>query len=62
MYKMSFNPSKCEVIYITQKRAPVNNTYFIHNHPLQLVKKGNYIGVILCDKLSWTPHIEMVTK
>jgi len=47
---------------ITRKRTPVNTTYLIHDHPLQLVKQGKYLGVILSDKLSWTPHIEMVTK
>ena len=60
--KMPFNPTKCEVIRITRKRAPVNTTYLIHDHPLQLVKQGKYRGVILSDKLSWIPHIEMVTK
>ena len=55
-WKMSFNPSKCEVIRIIRKRALVNITYLIHDHPLQLVKQGKYLGVILSDKLSCTPH------
>jgi len=59
---MSFNPTKCEVIHITRKKTPVNTTYLIHDHPLQLVKQGKYLGVFLSDKLFWTPHIEMVTK
>ena len=61
-WEMSFNPSKCEVICITRNRTPVNTTYLIHDHPLQLVKQGKYRGVILSGKLSWIPHIEMVTK
>ena len=60
--KMPFNPTKCEVIRITWKRAPVNTTYLIHDHPLQLVKQKKYVVVILSDKLSWTRHFEMVIK
>ena len=48
--KMPFNPTKCEVIRITWKRAPVNTTYLIHDHPPQLVKQKKYLGVILSDK------------
>ena len=62
IWKMAFNLSKCKVIRITQKRVLVNTTYLIHNHPLQLVKQGKYLGVILSDKLVWTPYIPMVTK
>ena len=65
-WKMSFNPSNCEVIGITRKRAPVNTTYLIHDHPLCTIwmKQGKYHGVILSDKLIILDptHWDMVSK
>ena len=37
-WQMSFNLTKCVVLRITRKRNPINATYKIHNHDLEVVK------------------------
>jgi len=44
------------------EKALVNTTYRIYDHTLPLVKQGAYVGVFLSDKLSWNPHIVILTK
>ena len=46
---MSFNPTKCVVLRITRKRNPINATYKIHNHDLEVVKQGKNLGVTLAE-------------
>ena len=59
---MSFNPTKCVVLRITRKRNPINATYKILNHDLELVKQRKYLGVTLTDNLSWNEHVDETTK
>ena len=59
---MSFNPTKCVALRITRKRNPINATYKIHNHDLEVVKQGKYLGVTLADNLSWNKHVDETTK
>ena len=59
---MSFNPAKCVVVRITRKRNPISATYKIHNHDLEVVKQGKYLGVTLADNLSWNKHVDETTK
>ena len=61
-WQMSFNPAKCVVVRITRKRNPINATYKIHNHDLEMVKQGKYLGVTLADNLSWNKHVDETTK
>ena len=42
-WKMSLNPSKCEVIKITRKRNTIAATYAIHCNNLTLVKAEKYL-------------------
>ena len=60
-WQMSFNPTKF-VLRITRKRNPINATYKIHNHDLEVVKQGKYLGVTLADNLSWNKHVDETTK
>ena len=46
-WQMSFNPSKCEVVRVTQRRNPVEAIYQIHGHDLTIAKTWKYMGVIL---------------
>jgi len=59
---MSFNPSKCEVIYITKKRNPIIHTYKIHQSTFQSVKGGKYLGVSFANNISWNIHTQSTIK
>jgi hypothetical protein len=59
---MSFNADKSEVLRITNKRKPLISTYTIHGIPLATVKTVKYLGLNISTNLTWTPHIDSVTK
>ena len=59
---MSFNPAKCVKVRITRKCNQINATYKIHNHDLEMVKQGKFLGVTLADNLSWNKHVDETTK
>ena len=59
---MSFNPDKCEVIRITNKRKTINAQYSIHGQVLQMTDKAKYLGITIDSKISWGPHINNITK
>ena len=61
-WQMKFNPNKCEVIRITNKRKVINSSYKIHNQTLQQTSKARYLGVTIDSSLSWNPHVAAVTK
>ena len=61
-WKMSFNPSKCEVIRITRKWKPIAATYAIHGSNLTLVKTRKYLGVTTAGNLTWNSHVDAITK
>merc|ERR1711867_118406 len=55
---MSFNPDKCEVLRITNKRKGViQQDYRIHGTVLRTVETAKYLGVTIAKNLSWKPHI-----
>ena len=60
---MSFNPDKCEVLRITNKRKNILETdYTIHGSTLRTVDNAKYLGVTIQSNLSWKPHINNITK
>ena len=62
MCDMQFNPSKCQVLHITNKVKPLNTKYILHNVELESASAANYLGVTIADDLSWSPHIDNTTK
>ena len=59
---MQFNPDKCEVIRITNKRNPLTNKYYIHDTELLTVKDAKYLGVTVSSDLSWNKHVDNTVK
>ena len=59
----SFNPDKCEVLRVTNKRKHILHTqYKIHDRILNIVDRTKYLGVTIQSKLNWKPHINNITK
>ena len=61
-WKMHFNPDKCEVIHITKRRNKIEVPYYIHGKALSTTKSAKYIGVTICDNLSWNTHINTIFR
>ena len=58
--KMEFHPEKCQVLRITNKRAPSQAEYTIQNTTLTRVDSAKYLGVIIDSKLNWSEQISAV--
>jgi hypothetical protein len=58
---MSFNPDKCEVLRITNKRNKIMANY-IHGQQLQIVDNAKYLGLTISKNLSWNNHVNNITK
>ena len=61
-WDMSFNPSRCQVLHITRAKWPIQTRYILHGIVLESVPSAKYLGVTISDNLSWTPHINSVSK
>ena len=60
---MSFNPDKCEVLRVTNKRTRViQSNYFIHGSMLRNVDSAKYLGITIAKNLSWKDHVNVITK
>ena len=59
---MEFNPDKCKVLRITNKRKIVISNYIMHNQILEVVESAKYLGVFINKKLSWNKHIDYTAK
>ena len=60
---MEFNPDKCEVIRITNRRKKkIITNDSIHEHQLKEVKCAKYLGVAIDRTVSWNGHINSVTR
>ncbi len=59
---MEFNPDKCEVINISNKRFPLHYNYNIHGKTLAHVQHAKYLGLTISTNLSWNKHIDNITK
>ena len=59
---MKFNPAKCSLLRITNKRKHiVKSIYNMMGTDLQQVEHHPYLGVELSSKLDWGPHVNNIT-
>jgi hypothetical protein len=61
-WQLSFNPDKCEVLRITNKRNKIMANYYIHGQQLQVVDNAKYLGLTISKNLSWNNHVNNITK
>ena len=59
---MSFNPSKCSVIHISRKKAPLSFDYILKNQILETSDSATYQGITITKDLSWTEQISKITS
>ena len=58
---MVFNPDKCEVIRITNKKKTTLFNYTLHGVGLKETDSAKYLGVNISRDLSWAKHINQIT-
>ena len=61
---MKFNVSKCKYLVISRKSHPLQPNFHlkIGDSPLTRVAEFKYLGVWLTEKLSWSRHVEFISK
>ena len=59
---MEFHPEKCKLLRITNKLKAIEASYYMHNHKLDIVETGKYLGVLLSKKLLWKQHVDAICK
>ncbi len=58
---MSFNPKKCSVLKVTQKKEPVMRDYNMCGETLAHVDQQTYLAVEPTKDLNWGPRIQKIT-
>ena len=51
MWGISFNPSKCHIIHVSWKKAPISTTYHLKGSELDAVDSATCLGVTLSKPL-----------
>ena len=61
-WQLRFNVTKCIIMRFTSCRSlsPIIFSYKLNNHNLGTSNQHSYLGVILDNKLSWSPHISNI--
>ena len=61
-WQMAFNAEKCEVLCISNKKHPLQHSYFIHGQKLATKTDSKYLGVTISSNLSWSKHVNNISK
>ena len=59
-WQMEFNPSKCNIMCISNKHRPPQRTYFFCGSKLEQVDSASYLGITVNSKLKWSEHISSI--
>jgi len=60
-WSMTFNPSKCEFLRVTNRMNPIQMTYYIQNQQIKQVPHAKYLGVTIDQHLTWNEHVRQIT-
>ena len=61
-WQMEFNPSKCNIICISNKQSPHQRTYTFCGSKLEQVDSASYLGITVNSKLKWSEHISSISS
>jgi hypothetical protein len=60
---MAFNPDKCEVLRVAnKKRSPMTTRYTTPGQVLNTMDTAKYLGLNIHKTLSWDKHVDKITK
>ena len=59
---MQFNPSKCNVIGISNKQRPPQRQYFYCGSKREQVDSASHLGITVNSKLKWSEHISSISS
>ena len=59
---MRFNVKKCCILCVSTMHSTSNFIYTMYSIPLQVVEQHHYLGVLIDNKLSWTPHMVFLIR
>jgi hypothetical protein len=60
MWNMDFNPTKCKILTVTRRSRKVQFDYSLNGTPLEHVGTFTDLGVVVDEKLSFSPHVEQL--
>ena len=61
-WQMKINVDKCAVLRCTHSLNPIQYTYTLSGHNLNIKKSHTYLGVANDNTMSWSSHIQTVSK
>ena len=59
-WRLRFNSTKCEILFVGRKRSLIVHTYKLDNNPLKHVKQEKDLGILVTSNLKWSSHIDCV--
>ena len=61
-WQLKFNPDKCFSMRLTHSRTPKIYSYELGGHILQYTNNHTYLGIDICNNLSWNKHINRIAS
>ena len=61
-WQMTFNLSKCKLVRVTNKKHPLEHSYYLQGEQIKSVPHAKYLGVIIDEHLTFNEHIKMITS